>query len=67
VLEIRRACERCNDAMVLVVWRALLSDLKNPVLEDINELINELSTIYHDVAAQSLDHIHAKYVLVRVG
>jgi hypothetical protein len=44
-----------------IVTSHCAADIKNPVLEDINELINELQTIYHDVAAQALDHIHAKY------
>jgi translation initiation factor eIF-2B subunit beta len=42
-------------------------NLKSNILEGINELIEELGSLYKNIADQALDHIHANEVIMTYG
>lgn len=44
-----------------------LGNLKSNILEGINELIEELGSLYKNIADQALDHIHANEVIMTYG
>jgi len=45
----------------------VLGNLKSNILEGINELIEELGSLYKNIADQALDHIHANEVIMTYG
>lgn len=45
----------------------LMADLKGPVIEEITELMEEISTVYNNIADQAIEHIHAKEVIMTFG
>lgn len=47
--------------------RQLVKNLKSPILEAINELIDELSHVSSHIAEQAIEHIHANEVILTHG
>ncbi len=43
------------------------SELKPIIIEAISEIINEIETGVQNIAAQSLEHIHANEVILTLG
>lgn len=42
-------------------------DLKSDILEDINLLLEELKSLYHNISGYALDHIHTNEVIMTFG
>lgn len=58
---------RLLDAPDAVEGRKLPKDLKGSIIEVINELIEELSSVSSHIAEQAIEHIHANEVILTHG
>eukprot|EP00029_Vermamoeba_vermiformis_P011854 TRINITY_DN6660_c0_g1_i1.p1 TRINITY_DN6660_c0_g1~~TRINITY_DN6660_c0_g1_i1.p1 ORF type:complete len:358 (-),score=126.87 TRINITY_DN6660_c0_g1_i1:10-1083(-) len=56
-----------GETLDLSVSYGAIGSLKSNILEGINELIEELGSLYKNIADQALDHIHANEVIMTYG
>eukprot|EP00045_Choanoeca_perplexa_P005543 m.46793 g.46793 ORF g.46793 m.46793 type:complete len:369 (-) comp13178_c1_seq1:57-1163(-) len=48
-------------------YKRIFKNLKNIVIEKVNDLLEELQNTAHDIAEQSLEHIHSNEVIMTLG